>query len=498
MDFSVMLQAAQVSPLTLFKESPNIAYILFALAAGSLLVLLADRWSSKLSGALTSAFLSLMFVLSMLVPISGTYFTLFSTSYIGNVRLFSDGMSALMIIVTLGLSAAIAVYATGFFEVKRKGFFTAYLVLVTSLIGIFSSANLLLLFLFLELLLISGWSIIGIWGGERRGAAALKYFIYKESSAILILIGILILGGILGTFDILSITTSLAITPTLAAAISLIVAGVLIKSAVFPLHDWLPDAYFEAPYPATSILSYITVAVGAYTLVRIFYSVVPNALNIPNLKLILILLGLVNIFYGSITSISQSNLKRLLAYSSISQVGFVLIGVASGSLLGFFGAMLFSIAHGLAKSSLFMVSGVYKKELGTEELPKISGLAGRMPITSSALLASFLSLAGIPPLLGFWGEIFIFLPFAYSLVGQSLNLASLALLIVAVVSTVFTAGYGLWVTRRALYGQSNEVTEKARDPSPLLWLPIISFVVLLCIFGLYPNILSHIFWIINP
>lgn len=497
MEVSVMPQVAQTG-FSLLQESPIIAYILFVLTAGSLLVLLTDRWSSKLSGALTSALLLLTLALSILVPISGTYFTLFSASYIGDVRLFSDGMSALLIIVTLGLSAAIAIYATGFFEVRRKGFFTAYLVLVTALIGTFSSANLLLLFLFFELLLLSAWSIIGIWGGERRSAAALKYFIYKESAALLILIGILILGGILGTFDILAITTSFAITPTLVAAISLIVAGTLIKSAVFPLHDWLPDAYFEAPYPITSIFSYITVAVGAYTLIRVLYSVVPNALEIPNLRLILVILGLANIFYGSITSISQSNLKRLLAYSSISQVGYVLIGVASGSELGFFGAILFSIAHGLAKSSLFMVSGVYKKGLGTEELPKISGLAGRMPITSSAFLASFLSLAGIPPLLGFWGEIFIFLPFAYSLVGQNFDLASLALIIIAVVSTVFTAGYGLWATRRALYGQRNEVTEKARDPSPLLWLPIISFVALLCIFGLNPNILSQIFWIIHP
>ncbi|MEN3051631.1 MAG: proton-conducting transporter membrane subunit, partial [Candidatus Methanosuratincola petrocarbonis] len=277
-------------------------------------------------------------------------------------------------------------------------------------------------------------------------------------------------------------------------ASAVIIAGVFVKSAVFPAHGWLPDAYAESPPRLAAALSFSTIAIGAYLLLRVFGSFLPGALSDPLVSGALAAFGLFNIMYGGVAAIRQGDLRRVLSYSSISQAGYVLIGVASATQIGFLGVLIWAVAHGFGKSALFLISGEYRRSIGTDSLDKLGGLAGKMPLTSSSLLISFLSLAGIPPTLGFWGEFFILFGFASSLLKAGFDPFRLGVLVVAAAFTVVSAAYGLWAARRILYGEVAPAAQCARDV-PSFALPLLAMVLALIALGIVPSLLAGAFWI---
>jgi NADH-quinone oxidoreductase subunit M len=359
------------------------------------------------------------------------------------------------------------------------------------------SVNLAIFFLFFELMLIPSWILIGVWGTGEREKVALKYFLFTEAGAVVMLAGI---GGaymITGSFDLFVIAERAALMPKniLYPIAVLILIGLFVKMAIFPLHNWLPDAHAEAPTPISALLSPAMIGIGGYAAIRILYTSFPTVAFDNNFTFILTLLSVITMAYGGLMAFAQDDIKRLLAYSSISQMGYMLFGIASASIIGLTGSLIIYVSHGLSKAALFMISGVFMHNLKTRRISELGGLAPKMPLTAISTLVSFLGLAGVPPLIGFWGEFFIFSGAVYSSFNPT-DYLKLATVVVGILVSILTAGYGLWTVRRIFYGELNEKYKDVKDPEWEMLIPIVTMIVLAIIFGIYPapltSILSHI------
>ncbi len=283
-----------------------------------------------------------------------------------------------------------------------------------------------------------------------------------------------------------ALTTKLRYDVIVPTAIAMLI-GFFIKMAIFPLHSWLPDAHAEAPTPISALLSPAMIGIGGYASIRIIYEAFPKLVELWPFMIGLTCLALITMVYGGLMALAQDDLKRLLAYSSISQMGYMLFGVASVSIIGVMGAVLLYISHGLAKAVLFMIAGVFMHELKTRRISDLKGLAGLMPITAVVTLVSFLSLAGVPPLLGFWSEIFIFVGSMYAAIQSGFDVFRVAITSIAVIMSVLTAGYGLWTFKKVFYGEPSEkLKDIKKEPLTALALAVI-LAFFLVISGIYPT-----------
>jgi len=413
---------------------------------------------------------------------------------LGGLDLLLDGISGPIALTIAVVSIVISIYSVSFMKGEEGlgGFFGIYLLFVSGMLGTVLAINLAAFFIFFELMLIGSWLLIALWGGEARGRAALKYFLYTEAGALLLLAGIAIIFSLTGTLNLLelrSASTSIG-SGVLTAAVSLMLLGFLVKMAIFPFHSWLPDAYTEAPMPITAIFSTMT-GIGGYAALRILYTGFPKVLENGGLMIVLAVLALITMVYGGYLALAQTRLKRLLAYSSISQMGYLLFGIAAASIVGLVGAILIYIAHSFAKALLFMISGLLSRKVGSDDLSKLGGLAGKMPLTSIAFLVGFLSLMGFPPLLGFWGELYVFAGSIYTAFAGSLDVARLTLTLIAIIFAIITAGYGLWTIKRSLFGEASEAVAKVEREPALMLAPIVISMVILIILGLQPTLITN-------
>ena len=414
---------------------------------------------------------------------------------LGDFILLFDGLSGpiAMTIAVVGLLACI--YSIAYMDLRDGwgGYFSLYLLFDAGMLGAALSANLAAFFIFIELMLIASWLLIALWGGEDRWRAALKYFLYTEAGALILLAGIGLTYSIVRTLNILELASEAAgLSSSMISLIaSLMIVGFLVKMAIFPLHSWLPDAYVQSPAPVTAIFSAGT-GIGGYAALRIIYTAFPQMISQRGFMLALLALALITMIYGGYLALAQNNLKRLLAYSSISQMGYMLLGVASASIIGLAGAVLIYVAHSLSKAILFMISGMLSKAIGTDNLDELGGLAGRMRAMSIAFMVGFLSLMGYPPLLGFWGELLIFAGSIYSALHSSFNALRLALTMIAIIFSLITAGYGLWAIRRSLFGEESEAVRRSGPEPRLMLAPIIASAILLAALGIYPTVLTKL------
>ncbi|MEM4940318.1 MAG: proton-conducting transporter membrane subunit, partial [Nitrososphaerota archaeon] len=225
---------------------------------------------------------------------------------------------------------------------------------------------------------------------------------------------------------------------------------------------------------------------------RIIYTAFPQMISQRGFMLALLALALITMIYGGYLALAQNNLKRLLAYSSISQMGYMLLGVASASIIGLAGAALIYVAHSLSKAILFMISGMLSRTIGTDNLDELGGLAGRMRAMSIAFMVGFLSLMGYPPLLGFWGELLIFAGSIYSALHPPFDALRLVLTMIAIIFSLITAGYGLWAIRRSLFGEESEAVRRSGPEPRLMLAPIIASAILLAALGIYPTMLTKL------
>ena len=325
-------------------------------------------------------------------------------------KLGIDGLSFPLLALSAFLNC-IAIYGQGE-PVERPRLYYPMIFLVNAgITGAFVAQNLLLFVLFYELELIPLYLLIGIWGGQKRGYAAMKFLIYTALSGILILAAFLGIAWVSGSssFDIGSISTQNLSLTTQLILLSILVVGFGIKIPLVPLHTWLPDAYVEASPAVAILLGGILAKLGAYGLIRFGLQLFPETWAVVGP--VLAIIGVVSVMYGAFSAIAQKDIKRMVAYSSIGHMGYILVAAAAGTPLSLLGAVAQMVSHGLILAILFYIVGIIEKKVGTRELDVLNGLMNPnrgLPLTSALLILGGMASAGIPGLVGFIAEFMVF------------------------------------------------------------------------------------------
>lgn len=394
-----------------------------------------------------------------------------------------DGLSSIAMVAAAFLSAIAILFMPHEVrgeKVENGAFYAWMLVFLAAMIGVVLAANSIQFYLFWEALLIPSTAMLAFWGdGENRGRVALKYFVYTHVGAVLILLAILWIYATTGVTDIYAYRDVLAsVNPdTLKILIWLFVLGFGFKLAMFPFHSWLPDTYEAAPLPMAIAMAGGMMGCGIYGIIRFVYTPFPQEI-IAELSIPIMILAMITLYYGGIMAFAQKNLRRFLAYSSMSQMGYVLYGVGSAHGLGVGGATFHILNHGVAKALMFMVVAALIYRTGKTSLDELGGLATKMPITALCASVGAFSLAGAPPFSGFQSEWMIF--------AGVYSAGNLALAILAIAGAVLTSAYALGFVRYAFFGHPKESFESVEE-LPLKFLaPMLVLALVAVIVGVYP------------
>jgi len=392
-----------------------------------------------------------------------------------------DGLSLLLVLLTafLGLMAVAASWT----EIEdRVGFFHFQLLWVLSgIIGVFLALDLFLFYFFWEMMLVPMYFLIGMWGHERRIYAATKFFIFTQISGLLMLIAIVALYVVHGrttgiyTFDYLQLVGT-PMSPTMARWLMLGFFGAFaVKLPVVPVHTWLPDAHTEAPTAGSVVLASLLLKTGAYGLLRFVLPLFRDAA--ASFAPVAIALGVVGVVYGAVLAFGQTDLKRLVAYTSVSHMGFVLIGIFAGTPLALQGAILQILCHGISTGALFVLAGALQERIHTREMGRMGGLWATMPRMGGMTMFFALASMGLPGLGNFIAE-FLVLAGAYRVSPLATIIASAGL----IVSTV----YALWLVQAAFQGRGREAV-RIPDLGPREMAMVTALIVAIVWLGLYPQ-----------
>ena len=352
-----------------------------------------------------------------------------------------DGLSAVMALLIAAIGLAVFIYAGPSVSAELPGDEPAFLatasLLVGALLGMAVTGDLFNLYVFLEIASISAYSLIASGGGA-AALASFRYLLFGTVGASLYLLGLAYIFSLTGTLNMADMAVRLPAVgdlPALRIALALMITGFTLKMALFPMHAWLPDAYTYAPSAASALIAAVMTKVNAFALLRILYSVFWPAVGPLDLPLTPILgwLAAAAILFGSIMALAQTDLKRLLAYSSVSQLGYITLGLALGTELGLIGAMLHIVAHAMTKGCLFLIAGAVAYRHGSRRITAWRGLHHSMPLSMAAFVVAALSLIGIPPTAGFFSK-------WYLLVG-SLDAGQVGFAVVLLISSLLNAWY---------------------------------------------------------
>jgi NADH-quinone oxidoreductase subunit M len=395
-----------------------------------------------------------------------------------------DGLSFPMVILT-GLIGLISVIASWGIQKGIKGYFILFMLLVTGMFGVFMSLDFFLFYVFWEVMLLPMYFLIGIWGGPRREYAAIKFFIYTLIGSVLILLGMLALyfTSEPHTFNMLELMGNAAgwargfqIWVFLAFYV-----GFAIKVPAFPFHTWLPDAHVEAPTPISVILAAVLLKMGIYGLLRISFPMLPQ--GTVWFAPILAIIGVINIVYGALVAMAQTDFKKLVAYSSISHMGFCLLGMASLTSYGMNGAVFQMISHGILSGGLFLMVGVVYDRAHHREIDKFGGLGVNMPRYTGISIVLMMGSLGLPSMSGFIGE-------ALSLLGSFTVYRTLT--IIAVSGLIITAVYILWTLQRVFLGQLKDEYKGFPDVTKREMVTLFPLAVITFILGIFPSTLLDV------
>ena len=408
-----------------------------------------------------------------------------------------DGLSAPLVLLT-GLIGFCALLASWHINLRVREYFIWLLVLQTAVMGVFTSLDLLLFFLFWELEMVPMYMLISVWGTGRKEYSAMKFlvFTFLGSAFMLVAIVAVFLTPEVGTFDMTKLLTpgsgltSANVVIPLGALFWLFFITFAIKLPTWPVHTWLPDAHTDAPTAASVMLAGVMLKMGGYGLLRINVGIFPDQTD--KYAWALVALGVVSVLYGAVVTMRQTDLKRLIAYSSVSHMGLVLVGigsvgVAQGEELttaGLSGAAMQLFTHGTITGVLFLGAGLVYDKAHTRYIPDLGGLANQMPLVATAFLIAGLAALGLPGLSGFVSELLVFLGAFRAYTWPTA---------LAVMGIILAAGYILWMLERSLFGMRRERFANLTDASLVEAMPLVLLVISIVAVGVYPAFLLDVF-----
>jgi NADH-quinone oxidoreductase subunit M len=392
-----------------------------------------------------------------------------------------DGLSLWLIILSTFLTPIAILISWRYIKDRTKEFFAFLLLLEFGLVGVFSAWDLFLFYVFWEVVLVPMYFLIGIWGHDRRIYAAVKFFLYTMAGSVLMLVAIIFVYNRAGTFDYAAILNSLASGKVVLSHgeetllfLAFFVAFA-IKVPLFPLHTWLPDAHVEAPSAGSLMLASVMLKMGTYGLVRFCLPMFPTASreNAPWI----VVLAIVGIVYGALVAMAQPNMKKLVAYSSVSHLGFVVLGIFSFTQMGLDGAVYQMLNHGISTGALFILVGFMYERRHSLEIADYGGVATAAPWLSTIFLITTLASIGLPMLNNFVGEF---------LVLQGTAQANFSWTVFAAIGVILSACYMLWMYQRVFFGElGDEVKHHMPDFSAREWACMIPLVVMMVWMGIY-------------
>ncbi len=483
----------------MIDQSSILSTILFLPLLGAIIIALMNAENKKLIKILGLMFSTVPFIVSVWLFLkfngaSGEMQFVERYSWITNLdisyKIGVDGISLLLVVLTTFLTPIALLASWESIENKLKGYVALMLLLEVGTLGVFMSLDIFLFYVFWEFMLIPMYFIIGIWGGGERIYAAIKFFLYTMAGSLLMLVAIIWLGYYASTLPGGIFTTDLMKLYQIAPGIPMSIQSWMflafalsfcIKVPLFPFHTWLPDAHVQAPTAGSVILAGVLLKMGTYGLVRFCLPLFPFATFtfMPYIAG----LAVVGIIYGALLSMVQGDLKKLVAYSSVSHLGFVVLGIFAVNEEGMQGSVIQMINHGLSTGGLFLLVGMIYDRRHTRMIKDFGGLAKQMPVYATLFMIVMLSSVGLPGLNGFVGEFLILLgAFKSDLLG------SYAYAILGATGVIFAAVYLLWSYQRVFFGKlDNPENQKLLDLSRreiAVLVPVIVFIVWI---GFFPN-----------
>ncbi len=505
---------------------PILSLITFLPILGMFLIMFMKKEQSKSIKYLTLGITALQIVLALVLLASYNYsaggiyeeksfqfiekfkwINISGISWLGNIKIDYfmgiDGLSMPMVLLT-ALVSFVAALSSWNIEKSVKGYFALFLLLDAGMMGVFVSLDFFLFYIFWELMLLPMYFLIGIWGGPRKEYAAIKFFIYTLFGSVFILLVMIGLyfsatelmadGSRVHTFSMIALMNPAnysadgilsALNPDnlrLIAYIALF-AGFAIKIPMFPFHTWLPDAHVEAPTPISVILAGVLLKMGTYGILRISYPIFPDITR--DLMWYIALFGMVNIIYGALVALAQKDFKKLIAYSSVSHMGYVLLGMASLTTVGINGAIFQMFNHGTITAMLFLIVGVVYDRTHTRGLNDFGGLASQMPVYTGFVTVAFFAAIGLPSMSGFVSEALVFI--------GAFGVDSLRVLtIISTLGILLGAAYMLWTLQRIFFGPLNEKWASLKDLDAREYAMFIPLTIIIIFLGVYPSAMLNI------
>lgn len=366
-------------------------------------------------------------------------------------------------------------------------YFALYLTFSMGMLGTVLATNLIEFYVFFELMLVPSFFLVAFYGYGARRRIALMFFFWTHVGAVILLLGLLAMGFFAGGFDFETVKANAGNIPAqwLPLIVFALVIGLGVKLAAFLLHIWLPYAHSEAPTPISALLSPAMIGIGAYGLLRLWMELLTGSYE--QYSLYIGMWGLATMIYGGAMALMQDDIKKVLAYSSISQMGYILFGISSESILGITGGTMMYVTHGLGKAILFMMAGSIILQTGTRSMSKLGGLAGKMPYTAVLAMIGALTIIGIPPTSGFMAEWILFSGVLQTATAEMDPLKT-TMFALGILATVLSSAYILWMYKRIFFGKIPEQLAHVKDSNRYITATMAVFAAMTLIIGVYPDL----------